>query len=349
MCRRFLNLLIVVVLFAGVPLVHAQTPPEAWDVSLQQDTLEGVRKVGEFVELRLAVKHPLDTLVVLPEKVGTARWTLVDQNQETIATETGQTTTLSFRFGMFRPGETTLRSFPVTIVDNHDQSRALETKPLTLKVISGLEENRAFTPPLPMVDVWTEDYTLAWVAGIGLAGLLGMLAAFAFMRRQHIEVAEPEIRRPPHETALEKLVALAGDKLIEDGLFMIFYVRMSEAIREYLGERYDFPGTELTTTEILDRLQSIKWPRGISDSEVRQILEHCDYVKFGGFRPANEQAHETLRRCFTIVELTKQLSAPQQTLPAPASTPKTETKTERETETETETETRLDSKSEEAE
>jgi hypothetical protein len=219
---------------------------------------------------------------------------------------------------MFRPGETTLRAFPVTIVDNHDQSQVLETKPITLKVISGLKDNQDFTAPLPMVDVWTKDYTLAWIAGIGAAGLLGMLIAFALMRRQRVEIVEPEVRRPPHEVALEKLGALAGDKLIEDGLFMIFYVRMSEAIREYLGERYGFPGTELTTTEILARLHDIKWPRGISDAEVRQILEHCDYVKFGGFRPANEQAHETLRRCFTIVELTKQLSTPVESLPAPA-------------------------------
>ena len=94
---------------------------------------------------------------------------------------------------------------------------------------------------------------------------------------------------------------------------MIYYVRLSEALREYLGKIYGFPGTELTTFEIEQRVKDLKFPNGVAAEDIVSLLQHCDVVKFGGVEPSRAQAADALRRAFSIVELTK----PKEVLPQP--------------------------------
>jgi len=306
------GLTLALLTWASLAFADSKESIPPWQATISVSPLEpNIVHVGEVIDVIVSINHPLDTMVLSPDKLGSSRWTHVSSTQLTSQFESGLRTQITLKFGMFRPGETTLRSHDFTVIDHADNAMRLQTPELSLKVISALEDdNRGFTAPLPLVPVWTKDYTFAWLAGIGFAGLFGVFLGLFWMRRQKLEIEEFVPDRPAHEVALEKLSALAGDKLVEDGLHMIFYVRMSEAIREYLGRRYGFPGTELTTTEILARLAHVDWPRGINTDEVRKILEHSDLVKFGGFIPGHEQAHETLRRCFTVVELTKIILTP---------------------------------------
>jgi hypothetical protein len=186
---------------------------------------------------------------------------------------------------------------------------------------------RAARPPVP---IWVDDYRLLWAAGGAVSLLLlALLALFALRRRPVAEEpAAPVVLRPADEVALEKLRALAKSRYLESGEYMIFYVRMSEAVREYLGRRYGFPGLELTNAEILDRLRAVQWPVGLELRDIARWLDHCDFVKFSGAQPATEQAREHLKKAFTLVELTRRApeadappSPPPAPSPAPSATP----------------------------
>lgn len=263
-------------------------------------------QAGDIVDLVVEIQHPLDTTIVMPETLGSSRFVPIDQTQTTVPSESGLRTELTLKYGLFRPGIGTLGPLTFKVVDQNDQANELSTPEFKVKVLSNFEnEEPTFTPPQPLASVWQDDYTLLWVAGGTLVALLGGLIGFYSRRRQRFEEEVFVPSRPAHEVALEKLSALQADTLLSDGLHMLFYVRMSEALREYLGRRYGFPGTELTTTEILERLESVEWPRGLELHDIKRILEHCDLVKFGGYLPTDTQANETLKRCFTVVELTK--------------------------------------------
>lgn len=302
----------VLALAVALVLTLPKTARAEIDASLsQQLSKEGPIAPGEFFDLTLRVEHPPGATVAVPQSFEPPRWEPIDSSQKTLDEEGKATTVAVIRFGIFRPGETTLKPFEVVVTANGEE-RVLETQPVTMKVVSALpdEPEPQFTAARPPVPVWVDDYTLAWLGGgAGVLGLLGLIA-FAAARRRALMPGPPPPPREPWEVALEKLSALAGDDLVERGEYMVFWVKLSEAIREYLGRTYGFPPTELTTAEILRELNAVKWPAGLDIDDVASFLRHCDRVKFGGLRPTVDESSETLRRGFTIVELTRPRVAP---------------------------------------
>jgi hypothetical protein len=281
---------------------------QAFDAKLEQSfSAPQTPHVGDDLELTLDVEHPANATVTLPDEFGTARWELEDTKRSTTATQAeGEKTTLDLTFQIFRPGATTLPSFDVTVLDEQGRVVTLATEPVETKIISVLdaEEKAELLPPRPTVEVWVEDYTLAWVGGaLGVAALAALVVFLLMRRREEDRYVAPE--RPAHVVALEKLSSLSPGDLLERGQYMLFYVRMSEAVREYLGRRYGFRGTELTTTEILDHLEDVEWPESLSFDQVRSWMHHCDLIKFSGQIPSRDEAEDALRRAFAIVELTR--------------------------------------------
>lgn len=262
--------------------------------------------LGAPVEVAITVRHPGDTQVFPPESWEAGRWELIDSSATQTSDEAGVTSRFDLLYSVYRPGETTLPPLDLKVQDRAGETTTIQTEPVTVKFIAQLNDQDSPTlqPPRQSVSVWVEDHTLAWVGAVAGAGLLGALFAFFFFgRREVLEIAPPP--RPAHEVALEKLGRLAGDDHVESGDYMPYYVRLSETVREYLGRIHDFPGTELTTSEIRARLEDFTWPRGLSHEDVMGLLAHCDAVKFAGMIPSSERANEALRRAFSIVELTR--------------------------------------------
>lgn len=281
---------------SAATLSQAFNPPEA-------------PEVGERLVLKLDVTHPLNTTVHLPEAFPNPRWELTDREQLSIPGEAHITTRVTLTFQIFRPGATTLPGFEVTVLQADGSLETLTTEPIQTQIFSVLPtgETPELTPARAPVAVWVDDYTLLW-AGAGLLALLIAGGAGFFISRRNRPEPPPPPPRPAHLVALEKLSALTPGDLLDRGEYMLFYVRMSEAIREYLGRRYGFPGTELTTTEILNHLTTVEaregWPKGIAYSDVRDWLNYCDLIKFSDLVPERERSEQLLRQAFSTVELT---------------------------------------------
>jgi hypothetical protein len=277
--------------------------------------------VGEPLKLRLEIRHPRDTRVILPDGIDSTRWELISRHQFDQPGEQGQKTVAELTFAVYRPGPSTLPSFPLSILGYSDEPIVVHTEPVTVtirSVLQGVDES-SFHTARPSQSILVNDYRPAWYAGVALTLLLAGLLALVLRRRQRYgEDLVPE--RPAHEVALEKLEALARGTLLDQGETMIFYVRMSEAVREYLGRRYDFPGLELTTTEIIAELDRSLWPplairEGLTRKDAAKWLEHCDFVKFSGYLPPRERAEASLKQAFAIVRLTTVVEATPDTEP----------------------------------
>lgn len=266
---------------------------------------------GDPVALVLDIDHPKGARVVAPEdEAGNERWRFLDRQTSTRAAADGAraTTTLTYRFGIYRPGKTTLPPFEVTVEGPAGRSRrTLRTEPITVRVRSTLPDDAEakMRSARPGYAIFTEDWTLVYAMAGGALLLVLLPAVWFAARRRERAASPPPPPRPAHEIAVEKLGALAADDLLERGEFEAFYVRMSEAIREYLGQRYGFPGTELTTYEILERLDGVRWRPGIDLEDVREWLVHCDVVKFSGKPVTVAEAESALRRAFSLIELTR--------------------------------------------
>lgn len=260
---------------------------------------------GSPLRLELAIDHPRQTRATIDPELEKSRWNLVDSDEQTTADEDRKTTRWTLTFQVFRVGKTTLDPFEIVVTDENGESRRFETEPVDVDIRSLLSDDeepslQGSRPPAP---IWSRDYTLAWIGGgVGAAALLALLLFSPFRKRDESETIDPS--RPPEEVALEQLEALRGSDLVERGAYMLYYVRMSEAVRRFLGRRFDFPGPEWTTSEIIERLEMLAESYPLDVDRIASWMHRVDLVKFSGYVPGADEARRRLDEAIDLVRST---------------------------------------------
>lgn len=208
------------------------------------------------------------------------------------------------------PGRHTLvlPSLPVSIARANNDVVTLCTRAHTLVV----EDPIASTPdpqprpnpsPRPQREEWVAlERALAWGAlGIVVGGLLAWL--FYRWRRRPRPVPPPPPPRPPWEVALERLDEVRHAGLLETQRFPVFFDRVNDAVRQYLGARFGFDGLESTTDETLTALR--RAPHfGLPLPEVAAFLQECDLVKFADMTPTLQECERALGQAERLVRST---------------------------------------------
>ena len=164
-----------------------------------------------------------------------------------------------------------------------------------------------------------------WPWFVLAAGLiaLGALAFVWYRRRDSSEegIAAPTKEQlPPHEEAYRALRQLRDEGLVEQQMIKLYYIKISEIIRRYIGRRFQVEAMELTSTEVLDRLRRA----GIEVDAHRLFQEFfslCDLVKFAKYRPSEAQHDQVMKVAIDIVDVTKKSAeaVEEQKLPVPVS------------------------------
>ena len=139
------------------------------------------------------------------------------------------------------------------------------------------------------------------------AAALALLAVFLYRKyrgrlRTDRKGASAE---PPHVTAIKQLEKLHDQKLWQSGKQKLYYTRITDILREYIGERYRIKAPDLTSREILDRMAENDLPER-SMKRLREILLTADYVKFAKHIPAAEENENAYTDAYYFVEETKE-------------------------------------------
>lgn len=138
---------------------------------------------------------------------------------------------------------------------------------------------------------------------LALLGALAMAIRLAvkrpFTRRQ---VIKPP--RPAHLTALESLQHMQSPADAEPTMVGTWWVQLTDTLRTYVGRRYHFGATELTTGEIMKHMKQHV------DDEWQKVLQHifstADLVKFAQHAPSHDEAQRCLKEAVAMVEGTGQ-------------------------------------------
>lgn len=303
---------LLVLTLSAVALSVAAEP--ATSVSVVRGPLPQRLEIGSVTDVVLDVTHPVGMQAVVEAPPSSRRVQFLDQKSEVSEKDGVLHTRITLRYAFFQPGSVTFPAIPV-VADGAGDRVTVSTQPETLEVQSVLAADDVLSPPTPAIPLWVDDYTLLYVVGGMLLAGVGALAFARTRRARPVETPAPPAKLP-HEVALEALLALEKSDLLAAGEFMTYYVRLSEAFREYLGARYRFPGTELTTTEIVSRLQDARFPPGVDLTEISAILSSADVVKFGGVVPGTDEARSLLRRAIGVVQLTYRRGALGAALPS---------------------------------
>jgi len=147
--------------------------------------------------------------------------------------------------------------------------------------------------PLPVVE---RNWMLIWVLIILLVVAMAVLVTLVAMTRLKPAGERPgPPPLPPHVTAFRKLDSLAELGLEKKGLFARFYTTLSMILREYVGGRWEFDSMDMTTTELNEKMRSVKLEHFVYE-KLTYLFADFDLVKFAKVVPTPDQASADLER-----------------------------------------------------
>jgi hypothetical protein len=151
----------------------------------------------------------------------------------------------------------------------------------------------------PPIEIASGLTWLWWALG-GLAVLMALMLTWRYLHRRitHIPVAPPV---PAHLRA-KQMLERALSFIVEPKQFCTL---VSNTIRTYLEERFDFHAPERTTEEFLRELQTTNLLTAEQKESLGKFLESCDLVKFAKYEPRENELRELHSSALQLVEETE--------------------------------------------
>jgi len=258
-----------------------------------------VVQVGERVAVRFAVARPDSTARLIGPPAPLA-FGDVDVVVSGPAPAGADSLGWSLEVALFRAGDHDLSRLPFEL-EGVTGTRPVRLLPYTISVESALPESlagaglRDIAAPVDLPARWRwRNVILAGLIVMGLAAAL-----FFWWRRSRSETAPmraaiPSV--PPEVEARRALAALERDALPTRGLLKEHYARLSLILRGYLERRYPLPAVEYTTDEIRAALTGRTWFPRARQSEILDLFDAADLVKFARHDPGAPAAEEALRQ-----------------------------------------------------
>jgi hypothetical protein len=161
--------------------------------------------------------------------------------------------------------------------------------------------NDDIRPLKDVVDI-SGGFPIAQVLIIILAVLA--VAAFVYFRKKKEEKQKSCLPPKPAEIiAGEALNALREMRLIEKGLIKEYYIRLSDIIRTYIGNRYGIFAMDKTTWELFQEMKLKRIERRHVD-KINNFLKDCDMVKFAKYVPIQKEIEEIYKSAEEIIDMT---------------------------------------------
>ena len=167
---------------------------------------------------------------------------------------------------------------------------------ITNQPASAAQDIRDIKPPVPIPNVWEWVW---WALGT-LVVLTILYFAWRYWQNRRSQIpVEPPV--PAHIRAKQKL---------EEALALIaqpkpFCILVSDTIRSYLEEQFDFHAPERTTEEFLRELSTTDLLAPEQKESLGKFLESCDLVKFAKYEPGEPELRELHGSAVRLVEETE--------------------------------------------
>ena len=177
------------------------------------------------------------------------------------------------------------------------------------KQLFGPKEN--MKTPVKFYEV--EGMSIYWI----LAALAIIAAVYLLIRYRDdkpiIRKIKIEPKVPAHVRAITGIEELrqSGGPHSEDS--KAYYTQLTDILREYINDRFGFNATEMTSYEIMERLEECRDKESLS--ELRDLLSTADMVKFAKFKPMLNENDQNLINALEFVNDTKIEVSPEELQP----------------------------------
>ena len=185
-------------------------------------------------------------------------------------------------------------------------SKNLALKVLTVPVDT-LHPNQFFPPK----DVQTNPFLWSeWSLSFWLSVLMLLLIVLAFYLRQRLYDNKPIIAKVrivkkvlPHQRAMQEIEQIKADKMVMSEDQKAYYTKLTDTLRKYIEERFGFNAMEMTSTEIIMKLQETGARKMID--ELRELFMTADLVKFAKYSTLINENDSNLVNAIEFINTTK--------------------------------------------
>ena len=162
---------------------------------------------------------------------------------------------------------------------------------------------------MPITDILVEEKSFMdrfWFLFVLLPFLLlGFIIYKSIEYRKRIQIPIPEpVKMPAHFIAFNQLSDLKSKGLWKEGKVKEHQSQLTHIIREYLENRFNIKALESTTDQILQALKQKNFSLN-HESDLRQILQIADMVKFAKAKPPVDINAEFIVKAEQLVEQTQ--------------------------------------------
>jgi len=159
--------------------------------------------------------------------------------------------------------------------------------------------------PISWLD-WIK-YHWEWFAGLGVLAIL-VFGIYLILKNKRkvldvpIRKAKPAIPAPDY--AIKRLEELEKKKMWQQGGVKEYHALISEILREYLENQFNFPALEQTTAEVMRSVRFTDIDKA-QLAHLQRTLMLSDLVKFAKEKPLGEENKEILALAYEFVNATK--------------------------------------------
>jgi len=146
---------------------------------------------------------------------------------------------------------------------------------------------------------------LPWI--LGALALIGLIILAIYLIKKHRKsVQEAESHDPPYVVALRKLDKYRGDKYWAPEKQKAFYSGVTDALKEYIDNRFGVDAPEMTTAELFDALKADKDITPEMYANLKDLFERADFVKFAKYTAPDSDNATVLPLAVNFVTTTYQ-------------------------------------------
>ena len=197
-----------------------------------------------------------------------------------------------------------------------------ESKSLALKVL-GVEvdtlHTEQFFGPKDVQDnpfQWSDWSTLFWLSVVLL--LLMAVGYYLYLRLRDNKPIITSIRIVkrllPHQKAMKEIEQIKADKMQNSENAKEYYTKLTDTLRKYIEDRYGFNAMEMTSSEIIERLEQAMandaQAAETMKAELRQLFMTADLVKFAKYSTMINENDANLVSAIDFINQTKLENVP---------------------------------------
>ena len=201
-----------------------------------------------------------------------------------------------------------LPPFEVEVDGEKYHSKQLALKVLTIDIDTTSVDYDQYFPPKTIQNnpfSWDDWKPVIWLVVINQLLAIVLLWLYSRWRENKplIRIIRRKLKLPPHQVAMTEIERIKSERNWTSEDSKEYYTQLTDTLRTYIKERFGFNATEMTSSEIIERLLQEQDEQALA--ELRQLFTTADLVKFAKWTTLTGENDANLVSAIEFINQTK--------------------------------------------